>query len=178
MEQIINPSKIKDLEHLLHDAIKHLLETVAVFNDTHFNQVPFEGSWTAAQVSEHVLKSLDGINEMVHASTQPTTRDPEQYINELREMMENFGMKAKSAPNLLPGKEPVTKTAIQNRLLQSRDDLFHSIRNVDLSETCIGFEFPGIGYLTRFELISFAAFHTQRHIQQMKNIQKTVSNTQ
>jgi hypothetical protein len=178
MEQIINPSKTIALENLLNVSTKHLSETIDVFNDTNFNQVPFEGSWTAAQVSEHVLKSLDRINQMVLAPTRYTTRNPEQFVIALREMMENFSMKAKSASNLLPGSDPVTKTDIQNRLQQRRDGLFCSIRDLDLSETCIGFEFPGIGHLTRFELISFGDFNMLRHIQQIKNIHKTVGNIQ
>lgn len=166
----------KQLAAEMESTMNTLWNTIDSFDEIYFNKIPFEGSWTAAQVSEHVSKSLEGINKAVNAQTQPTERDIRQYIAGLRDMMYDFSVKTKSAPNLVPGDEPTTKAEMKSRLKQNNEDILRSIHELDLSEICVSSEFPGIGYLTRLELISFAAFHAQRHIHQLKNIKQSFLN--
>ncbi len=55
---------VNDLQKLLHEldkAARALLETIADFSQEQYNKVPFAGSWTAGQVSEHLLKSIGGM---------------------------------------------------------------------------------------------------------------------
>lgn len=170
MEQAINMNK--QLAAEMESTMNTLWNTIDSFDEIYFNKIPFEGSWTPAQVSEHISKSLAGINKAVNAQTQPTKRDIRQYVAGLRDMMYNYSVKTKSAPNLVPGDDPTTKIKMKTRLKQNSEDIIRSIHDLDLSETCVSSEFPGIGYLTRLELISFAAFHTQRHIHQLKNIRQ------
>ena len=33
--------------------------------DEQFNEIPFEGSWTAAQVADHILKSQAGFDKIL-----------------------------------------------------------------------------------------------------------------
>ena len=62
----------------------------------------------------------------------------------------------------------------KEKLLRSLEDIRNSIRNailtLDLTKTCISFEIPGSGFLTRIEAIVFVIYHTKRHIEQLKNI--------
>ena len=49
------------------------------------------------------------------------------------------------------------------------------IRLLDLSATCLDFEMPGIGALTRLEWLWFYVWHTQRHLRQVKNIYAAIT---
>lgn len=175
MNQVINSNK--QLAAEFEATMKSLGGVISSFDERLFNKSPFEGSWTGAQVSEHVSKSLSGINKIVNAQTQPTERKVDQYISGLRIMMEDFSVKTKSASNLLPGDEPLTRRKVLSRLQQNKKDILLSIQELDLSETCVSTEFPGIGHLTRLELISFAAFHMQRHTHQLENIKQILIKT-
>ena len=63
-------------------------------------------------------------------------------------------------------------------LLLALQDIQKSIKQVilhyDLSQTCLAFEIPVYGYLTRFEAVYFVICHTRRHIHQLKNIYQAV----
>lgn len=175
MEQIMNQSETQTLKKLLQEATDHLAATVKTFEAADFNRIPFEGSWSAAQVSEHLLKSMALIHHMVNDTTAPTLRDMKEHVPYLREIMEDMKTKAQSSPELLPGDQPINQQDILEQLAQHRDNILEDIHDLDLSETCTSGEFPGIGYITRLELISFAAFHTGRHIRQMENIYKILT---
>lgn len=172
MEQQTNPLKTKQPEQLINDSINRLAQTIDIFNESNFNQAPFDGSWTAAQTSEHIIKSLIFIHQIVHDETGPTSRNPEEYIPLLKEIMENMAVKRQAAPNLIPGKEPMPLQEIQNKLLKCQKELLTDARELDLSATCKTSEFPNIGMITRAELLCFSAFHTQRHTRQINNIYK------
>lgn len=59
-----------------------------------------------------------------------------------------------------------------------KEDLILNIRTIsdsiisfssryDLKVLCLDFEFPTLGYMTRFEWLHFYVVHTQRHIKQL-----------
>ena len=55
-----------------------LLALVTQFDDTTFNEVPFEGSWTAAQVADHIRKSVKGIPSVLTGTGIPADRSPDE----------------------------------------------------------------------------------------------------
>lgn len=168
MEQTI--IKVIELEHLFRKTVQHLSETIDSFSEANFNTIPFAESWTPAQVAEHALKSFALIHQTVNGSVTDTTRNPEEHIGFLKKIMEDMNMKTKSAANILPGDRPLSRSTVKEELSKCAINLIEDIRQLDLSQTCMAFEFPGLGYITRYEMLSFAAFHAQRHIHQLKNI--------
>ncbi len=73
-----------------------LLQTISVFSEEKFNTVPFEDSWTAAQVSDHILKSVSGVLEMLYTNTKQTKRQPDEKAGAIRSMFLDFTTKMKS----------------------------------------------------------------------------------
>lgn len=163
-------------EQLLKDVEKtvtELLQTLSAFNDNTFNTVPFEGSWTAGQVTEHVLKS-SGVSVVLSGRTAPAERDPEQYIAPLREQFLNFGIKMTSPDFILPSEGPHDKQALMQELTDVWKKTVAIAETQDLSALCLDFEMPMVGAMTRKEWISFLSVHTQRHTHQLKNILKAL----
>ena len=89
------------------ETINKLLQTISSFPEEKFNTVPFYGSWTAAQVSDHILKSASGIQKMLSTNTKPTTRQPHEKIEAIKSMFLDFNTKMKSHEFVLPENTPI-----------------------------------------------------------------------
>ncbi len=163
----------------LADAFNHtareLQETIASFSDETFNRVPFEGSWTPAQVADHVAKSLLGVAHALIGQHKRTEREADKYVEPLKAAFLNFNLKMKSQDFVLPDKGPMEKGALQKRLNESTGKISEVAGTLDLSLTCTSLLMPQLGELTRWEWINFALVHTQRHIHQLENIQAKMS---
>ncbi|WP_257669909.1 DinB family protein [Parapedobacter tibetensis] len=158
-----------------HSATQELLRLLSSLDDQKLNEQPFEGSWTAAQVGEHLLKSYS-VAETLNGTTKPTERAPDEKLGALREMFLNFGIKMKSPDFILPRNGFIAKKALLDGLQQRLEQLHQVINRKAMVETCLDFELPGSGALTRLEWIGFVAVHTQRHNHQLKKIIEVVGN--
>jgi hypothetical protein len=159
-----------NLQNELTNTKQDLLNVLNLFDQENINILPFEDSWTGGQVAEHVLKSLSGCLQNITGPTKLTERNPEEHVKQLGEIFLNMDIKMKSPDFIIPSSEPKGKSSLIKSLGESLDGIKIVAGTEDLSATCIGFEMPVLGALTRLEWISFSVFHTQRHTQQLKNI--------
>jgi len=152
------------------DVKRDLLAMLNSFSQENINQKPFDGSWTAGQVAEHVLKSASGVLGALTGLTKSPDRDPEQFVKRISNAFMNFDVKMKSTDFILPSEE----TKDKNYLLKALETTFDGIEKVadtdDLTQICTTFEMPAVGYLSRSEFLNFTIVHTRRHIYQLKNI--------
>ncbi|MET0466961.1 MAG: DinB family protein [Chitinophagaceae bacterium] len=149
-----------------------LLDAYGSLTQEELNTVPFEGSWTPGQLSEHLEKSY-GI-ETLYAETADTSRDPAAMVESIRALFLDFSTKMQSPDFIYPRGDHYNKGEVC-RLLKSRwTDIRKAATTLDLSKTCLSFEFPGSGPLTRFEWLSFFVIHTQRHLHQLRNMEKAL----
>lgn len=152
-----------------------LLELIDSFEQSSFNTVPFEGSWTPGQVVEHLLLSTSGIAKCVNGKTEPTQRDPAQFVAPLRDAFLDFSTKMKSPDFIIPSEEPKDKASLMRNLSEAWQTIAEAGSIKELDATCLDFKFPTLGYLTRLELISFCVVHTKRHIWQLKKMAAGIS---
>ncbi len=153
------------------ETAKDLLATISSFNEEEFNQIPFAGSWSAAQVADHLKKSLKGTINALHGQVKPSEREPDEQVEKLKSIFLNFDIKMQSPEFILPTEQPLQKDTVYQNLKEITDEISKAINTLDLSFAST-ITFPNSGELTRHEWVSFATFHTQRHILQMKNIKK------
>ena len=162
-----NPEIANDFDR----TAQHLLKTISSFDENIFNKVPFEGSWTAGQVADHIAKSLSGVTKALYGEVRPTQRKPDEHVDKLRSIFLNFKIKMQSPEFILPGEKPLEKAAVYDRLKEVTDTISKATKTLDLSFTST-IPFPKSGELTRYEWISFSIFHTERHIRQLKKIKE------
>lgn len=147
-----------------------LLQSIDSFTAVQFNIVPFEGSWTAGQTAEHILRFASGGINVLNEDGQVTERNPEAQIAPLRDLFLNFNIKM-TAPEFVRPLDTVHDKEVLRRAL---DSVFTKMavlaEKSDLNLTFTGFEMPQFGMLTRLEWLSFILFHAQRHIHQLQNI--------
>ena len=72
---------------------------------------------------------------------------------------------------IVPDNGPFDKTILLGGLTKRINFVKDFIKNTnDLSVTCVDFELPRMGTLTRIEWIQFMTMHTIRHVRQLKRI--------
>jgi hypothetical protein len=147
-----------------------LLQLIGSFGRSSFNTVPYEDSWTPGQVAEHLFLSTSGILKTITGNTGPTQRDPAQMVAPLRDAFLNFNIKMKSPDFILPSDDPKDKATLLQYLTDDWQGIARTARTQELDATCLDFEMPTVGTMTRLEWISFAVVHTKRHIFQLKKM--------
>ena len=136
------------------------------------NRVPFTGSWTAAQLAQHIVLSAGSFVQLLNGPVKDTDRDPEANVQQLRTIFLDLNTKFKSPDFIVPEDKDYNKQDLLKTLQEIKDGLLRAIESLDTTKTCTLFELPGSGYITRAEAITFAIVHTKRHVHQLKNICK------
>jgi hypothetical protein len=155
-----------------------LNDVISGFSDENFNEVPFEGSWTAGQVSQHIKLAAGNLLQLLHGNTQKPSRKSDEKIEQLASIFLDYTHKMKSPDFILP---PM-KTYGQKPFVQFFENLNANLEiaaaKLDLSQVCLDFELPNMGTLTRLEWIAFVLFHTRRHTHQLENIMAVIKQGQ
>ena len=151
-----------------------LIQLISSTRNEELNEIPFEGSWSVAQVGDHLLKSYGLVEALSEGKVKKTERLPGVEIEKVKNIFLDFDAKYKSAETLLPTNEPIEKEKLLSGLQKRMSQIKEVIQTKDLTETCVGLPFKGIGELTRMEWLYVILYHTQRHIHQMKNILKSL----
>lgn len=162
---------------ILQNQKEQLVSLVSSLTEEQLNIVPFEGSWTAAQVAEHIRLSAAGLLKMLNGNVKPTRRAPDEYIEKIRAQFLDFNIKFNS-PDFI---KPPHKLYNKQELLTSLQEVIATIVDVanktDLSLTRTGFPAAIIGELTGWEVLTFIITHTERHLYQMRNISTALTAT-
>ena len=166
---------IKAAEMEAGQTFAELIETVGYLEDSELNKVPFEGSWTAGQVVQHVILSAGGFVHLLNGPTIDSQRDPEASIPMIKGIFLNFSTKMKSPDSIDPEEKDYSKMDLINTLNTIKLELSKSISTLDTSKICMLYEIPTMGNISRAEAIIFVTVHTQRHIHQLKNILKQLT---
>lgn len=151
------------------DRLQQLLNS---FNEEQLNTVPFEGSWTAAQVASHICKAGDcGV---LYDTTVPSDRQPDEKVPAVKSVFLDFDTKMTSPEFIRPDEGYLPKASVLKDIAAIWEKLTTAAGTVNLTEECTSFEVPGFGAFTRLEWIQFINIHTQRHIHQLQRIYDTV----
>lgn len=148
-------------------ATNSYIDLVATLSQDEINTVPFTGSWTAAQVTEHLCKSDTAMIQALNGPVQPTNRPPDAGVDKLRSIFLDFTTRLPAPEFIIPAAETHDKDSLIAAFKTGREQLGKAIQTLDLTATC---HMPIFGKPTRLELIAFVIFHTQRHTNQVKHI--------
>ncbi|MEO6523104.1 MAG: DinB family protein [Mucilaginibacter sp.] len=147
-----------------------LLQVLSTISQQNINKIPFAGSWTAGQDVQHIILSAGGSVQLLNGPIKDTDRDFEENVAKLRAMFLNFDTKFQSPESIRPEEKDYDKQELIDTLQKIKADYLNAIQTLDPTKTCVMFEFPGSGHITRAEAIAFTNTHTIRHLQQLKNI--------
>lgn len=146
------------------------MEAIAAFPPETFNRIPFEGSWTAAQVADHIRKAMVGVPGLLAGPTSLSERAADEKVGQIRDLFMNFNTRFQSPDFILPTNAQLDKEGVLSDLEDITAQLMNASEALDLSALCTASELPGFGILSREEWIRFSIYHTRRHTHQLNNI--------
>lgn len=174
MTSLISDTTRNQLVADLRETGKGFTATLRSFPSESFNKVPFAGSWTPAQVGEHIYKSIAGLPQVLNGHLEATIRDPAENIPMLEKIFLDFSTKLNSPDFILPSDKKHDQAEMVSSLDKVYDKLVAIAATEDLSLTCIDFKFPNSGHFTRQELLHFVFVHSKRHIHQLEKIKAAI----
>jgi dihydrofolate reductase len=164
MTENINTEEVfASLDH----TTSEFIELLSSFTETQVNEIPWAGSWTAAQVAEHVTLSNIGIIKSLRKEGRSADRAADAGVEGLKKTFLDFDTKLQSPEFILPTRDIYQRKLVIESLGISVAELKKLSRHVNLFEII---SHPIFGDITKLELIHFVVYHTQRHVQQLKNI--------
>lgn len=144
------------------------------FTEEELNTVPFEGSWTAAQVGRHLFKAENGIDGLLLAPAESADRDPEERAKELRDTFLDFSIKMKSPDFILPEDKEYDKEELIHSLQEVKDKIIPATQKTDLTQLAPMPEGHPLAGITKLEMVHFMTYHTMRHNHQLEKISVAV----
>jgi hypothetical protein len=150
--------------------IQLLLAVLDGFKPEQLNKVPFEGSWTPGQVTDHIMKAQAGTPDLLNRRAEPANREPGEKEAAIKKMFLDFNIKMKSPDFILPSDKPLDKDQLMNGIKNQSKEILNAMQANDATEVCTGFEIPGFGPFTRLEWLYFITYHTQRHVWQLERM--------
>ncbi|WP_264550694.1 DinB family protein [Flavobacterium sp. N2038] len=158
------------------DTFQKLKETLSLFPESDLNKVPYEGSWTAGQVAQHIIMADSGFPELFARKTEKTNRKPDENVKDIDALFLNFDLKMDAPVFLIPEKKEYNKNDLNLKLLKIESELLECAEKYDLTLISPDFQLPGFDKFTLYEWINFALVHTQRHTNQLNKIFKSLNN--
>ena len=157
------------------NAHRDFIQQLSQFSEQQLNRVTNEESWTAGQVTEHIIKSNRGIlNKLLYGDVSPITRPYDEQVDLIKNIFRSED-KMKTAPVLEPGQPPHNLDDLLKSLKQQKDQQLETINQKDLKELSVELQFPPApDGLTRYEWLIFMVEHTQRHRKQIERIYKEI----
>ena len=170
-ENIFNATAMNEaLLKEITETFSKLIHVFSKISNAQVDVVPFEGSWTAGQVAEHIVKAVSGMPELLNAQVEPANRPYDEQVEGLKKVFLDFNLKMKSPEFIVPTETQHDQADLLKTFSRLGKEMEDAAINLDLTLLCKAMELPGNGYLTRFEWLSFALVHTQRHIHQLQKI--------
>jgi hypothetical protein len=157
------------------NTLNALLQVIESFDTEQINTIPFQDSWTAAQVASHVTKSNSSIAQAMKLQGATIERDADERVQELKDMFLDFAVKFKSPEFILPTQDIYDRDKLIAALKGSVEQLKEASNEANLSEAI---KHPAFGEITKLELLHFVLFHMQRHTRQLKNISGVIRSKQ
>lgn len=157
------------------ETFKNFNEIFNSFSEDEINVVPFEGSWTAGQLIQHILLACSGYPELFKGNKEKTNRKPDEQVKELKDLFLNFDIKMDSPDFLKSDIKDYNKNSLALSLLKIESDLLNASEIHDLTLLCLDFHLPNSEKFTIYEWINFALIHIQRHTKQLNDIYQYVT---
>jgi hypothetical protein len=158
-----------ELSNQLEKNFQELTNLFSGLNEEQWKAIPFKGSWTPAQLGEHLLKSYQ-VLELFNGTYKKANRKPDEKVVPIKKIFLDMDRKMKSPKELVPSDAGLEQKKLLQQLKNITDQLVEFSKTKDLTITCMDEEMPGFGHLTILEWLNFINFHTQRHVIQLKKI--------
>ncbi len=155
----------QQISKVLNDTFDQTIKMVLNLSEEQLNTIPKDQGWTVGQIAEHILICSSGIPDN---KTEEINRAFDDLVPAINQIFLDFNAKYEADKSLLPRQDHYNKEELVLKLKDCKTNLLIDIKDKDLMLLCKDMDFPQLGFLTRYEWLSFIAVHVQRHNHQMK----------
>lgn len=140
-------------------------------SDEQFNTKPNDLTWSVAENVEHIIRSEFGTARLFNSATKKDLeRDSEAIIKKMKSRFLDRSETLQAFGAILPTEGDKSQEELLIKFKASRNQVLELIQTQDLDEICMRFEHPLFGHLTRREWVNFNIVHTQRHMDQIREL--------
>jgi uncharacterized damage-inducible protein DinB len=154
---------INNIEHVT-DKLVQLLQSV---DERHLNQKPGPDKWSIAQIADHITLSNNSIAKALALKGKPVDRNPGERVEELKSIFLDFQKKFQAPEFIVPTKEIYDAEVLLKELEASIKRIRERMYEDDLDELI---NHPAFGDISKFEILHFVLYHTQRHLRQINQL--------
>lgn len=155
----------------LAEITQRFINGILQFSHEQFNAAPRTGNWTAAQVAQHIYLSDLLLLDCLEQANEQTFSDPEEQVEKIKSTFLDFTISFQTADVIAPEPGSYAPETLAALLRNTRTQMQRIIDTSDLSVTG---NTPGLGAITRMEMIAFVVYHTHRHLHQLQNLQERI----
>ncbi|WP_431029644.1 DinB family protein [Lysinibacillus sp. LZ02] len=149
-------------------------ESVSSLTDEHLNTVVEEGTWSIAQILEHLYLLEESVAKQIAKTlVSEDVNVPEAFPVHL---VADRKQKVDAPHYVLPSNEHQTLAELKHKLTTSRETLMHSIEGVsddDLTEK--GFAHRRFGTLALKQWVALIGYHEERHLGQIEEVKQALA---
>lgn len=165
----MNDSIINQLEAVLDETVQLL----SSFTQKEANTVPFEGSWTAAQVGQHLFLAEKNMDKLLMAPTEVADRQPDANVAQLKSIFLNYENKFESPEFIAPEDREYNKEELVKSLEDVKLTLLEAVQIANLAQEAPLPPGHPLAGNTKLEIMYFVIYHTTRHNKQLRNIHQS-----
>lgn len=146
-----------------------LISLLEPLDEERMNLVPFAGSWSPAQLGEHLLKSYR-LLDLARVEARPCTRASDEKCAKIEAVFLDFTKKYQPPAAIVPAAERISGRKLLEDLRAATEAIAAFVGTHDLSFISPEFGIVGFGEMTAREWVRFLTAHSKRHVHQLKNI--------
>jgi hypothetical protein len=156
----------------LQNNIDALTNALSRFDQHAFNQAPASGGWTPGQIAEHLLVIERRTIKVLSGPTEapPAERSPDAQVEAMRTRLTDRINRIDAPPALVPTDITKEPQVLIGELNAARKEIIGLVDKQDMSLLLPEFPHRLFGVLTGTEWVKFTILHTNRHIEQLKEI--------
>ncbi len=160
------------------DIIQHLEENTDAFTtlienfpDHFFNSKLSPQDWSAAEITEHMIRSEFGLSRLFNGETKAQEDYDSIAMKETIKITLLSRENKVQAPSIIqPTAGEKSKNELITKFSTIRNELLNNIETMDNEVICLKYPHPLFGYLTRTDWAYSSIYHCQRHIMQVNDI--------
>ena len=160
-----------DIAQKLKDNTNAFISIIENFPDQFFNSKPSQGVWSAAEITEHMIRSEFGLSRLFNGETKKQD-DYDGILMEraIKEKLLNMENKVQAPSIIQPTAGEKSKSELITKFSAIRKELLNNIETMDNEVICLKYPHPLFGYLSRKDWAYSSIYHCQRHIMQVNDI--------
>jgi len=163
----------------LHASRKLFLDSLAGLTPEQLNFKPAPDRWSIRDVAEHLILTEDFLFETITQKLLQSTPQPEKATEEQKkkdnlvlERLLDRSEKAQAPSNLQPSGRWKTPEELSAAFKERRDRTLAWVRETQAPLRHYLAPFPGLGELDAYQWLLVIAGHTERHVEQIREIQQ------